>query len=130
MSKRNGTASKCLFGLRVEITEPNQVGDRRAIESHALRDLFMRQLKLGRKSAKRTAALDRVEILSLKVLNKRPLCGGLIINDSNQSRDRLEPGHPSRAEAALPRDQFVNSITVGRPRDDWLHDPCCPNRLS
>ena len=97
-----------MLGCRwIQITEPQQVRNRGAVKTDLLCDLLMGQCKLVRKATEGLGTLDRVEILSLNILDDGKLGSGLIIDRSHDGGDLRQSNELRRAPSTLTSDQFI-----------------------
>ncbi len=105
-----------------QLEQPQEVRHRRPLLADTLRDLLLRQSELFVELVIGVRLFDRVQVLTLDVLDERdlervPFAHHLLHDDGNRGQSSLQRG----AEAALAGDELV---AVARARDDErLHDP-------
>ena len=71
--------------------------------------------------------VERRQVLALEVLDDRDLEGRVVVDLLDERRDRLEPGQPRRAPAALAGDDLVG-IRPERADEDRLEDAVFADR--
>ena len=112
------------LGELVELGETQVIGNARAFETDAIGDRLVGETEIVHQSAEGLGPVDRVEVLALKVLDERPLGGGLVVHVADQGRYPVDSSQPGRPPATLADHQLVSirdSVAVGS-RHHRLHD--------
>jgi hypothetical protein len=81
----------------------------------------VRQAKLLLQPPERIGSLDRVQILTLDILDDGPLGGRLVIDIPNKGRHPFKPGRGRRTPTPLAGDQLEPPIGASGSHDDGLH---------
>ena len=102
------------------------VRDRRAIEAHAVTDLLLRQTRV-RERGERMCELHWVQVVALDVFHERDLESVFAVDIRDHRRDRLAPGHPRSAPAALAHNEFVSVSRA--PHDHRLQNAVSSDRI-
>lgn len=105
----------------IKISKAHKIRDRGTIKADSISDCLVGKTEVLRQPSQRPRTLDRVEILTLDILDQREFGRALVIQHSNQRWDRLQSNQLRRAPSALACDQF-ESVAL-RPDQDRLHQP-------
>jgi len=98
---------------RGQIEQAQRVGDRRARTSDTFRDGLVRQTEVVDQPTEAVRGLDRVEILTLQVLDQGQFESLTVVEVADDGRDPLETRRHGGADATLPRDQLVTVKRLG-----------------
>jgi hypothetical protein len=109
-----------VLNRRLEIEEPQGVGNRRPCLTDAIGDCFVRHAELFAELFVGVGRVDRVQIRPLEVLHEGELELILFAGLPNDGGDPIEPSHPGGAQAALTGDEAVAVQRLGH--QDGLQD--------
>ena len=109
-----------VLNRRLEIEEPQRVGNRRPCLTDSIGDLFVRHAEQFAQLLVGASGVDRVEVRPLEVLHEGELELILLAGLPNDGGDPVEPSHPGGPQAALTGDE---AVAVQRLRhQDGLQD--------
>ena len=98
-----------LLDGRGQIEQSHEVGDRGAVKTNPLSDLFLLRTELGLKRAERVRLLQRIKVLALEVLDQCKDSRLLVRDFSGNHRHLGQPRQLGGAPAALTRDDLHGS---------------------
>ena len=101
MSHGELTAPEQILDGPREVQEPQGVGHRGALLTHAVRDLALGQAEIFDEDPECLGLLDRVELLTLEVFDQRQLEQIDVGNVPDDGRDLMNPSLLRSAPAAL-----------------------------
>ena len=103
-----------------QFKQPNQVGDRRAVDLNPLRQLFLRASILLEIALKRRGFFERIEVFSLDIFDNCQLCYLSIVGVADLAGDLSPAGLDRGAQSALAGDQLEPLADAAD--DHWLDD--------
>ena len=115
-----------LAQLARQAQQAQRVRDRRALATHAPRDLLLRQVELVLQALEGLRLLERRQLLALDVLDEGQLQQLLVGHVAQRDRHAREPGRLRGAPAPLAGDDLV--ALAAAPHQDRLHDAALADR--
>ncbi len=109
-----------VLNRRLEIEEPQRVGNRRPCLTDAIGDCFVRHAEQFAELLVGVSRVDRVQICPLEVFHEGELELILLAGLPNDGGDPIEPSHPGGPQAALTGDEAVAVQRLGD--QDGLQD--------
>src|SRR6478735_2912887 len=101
-----------LFHVHRQLQQTQQVGNRGSIDLNAARQFFLRALVLINVPLKRLSLFDRIEVLTLNILDNGQLSHLPIIDLANLHRHLTPVGRLSRTQAALASNEFESVFSA------------------
>ena len=121
MTETEQTGADVILNVRMELENPEEVGDRGAIFSDLHRSFFLGEIEILDELAVAESFLDRVEILALEILDEGEFENFAIIGFADEDGKFGEAGDLGGAPAAFAGDQFIG--TVAGTNDERLKNP-------
>ncbi len=109
-----------------ELEEAERVGDRSAILTRALSDVFLGEIELVGKALKGARLFHRVQIFALEVFDEGHLEREFLRNLADDHGNAGQRGPLRRPPTALAGNQLV--AKTDPPDDEWLDDPARADR--
>ncbi len=121
MPRRDDSGLDLVLDRRRQLEQPEHVRHRRPLLSHALPHVLLGQPQVVDQAPEGGGLLDRVQVLTLQILDQGQLQDMLGIRFPDEGRDLEQTGDLSRAPAPLAGDQLVLALSDGT-HDDRLQD--------
>lgn len=118
---------KVLYRL-LKFEQANGIGDRGAVLSAALRDLFLREAEFIGQALEGPRLLNRVQILALKIFHERHFQRHFVANVANDGGNTRKCGSLRRSPSAFACNQLEASADPAN--NDRLNDTARPDGAS